>query len=192
MSKRGYYRTVIDKSLKYYICVVCGEMHLYAPTAKNCCLDKKPAYSIDETRAIAESLPALQEHLKNTKEVKKPGEKTRWGHRARTARPNLFDEYHRAFECIEKKQRYQELNHLEKLFGSSAEDDRWTKELYRWYHGKPARTPLQHLAWAFYNHNWEQVKAAAYGLAAEYLAGSEFGDKVHELLLREAQKEKRK
>ncbi len=186
MSKKGYYRTVKEGSGKMYQCVVCGKLGCYAPEAKNCCLDKKPAYSIDEVRAIAEAQPELLEHLKNTCSIKPLGQRTRWGHRGRASRPNLFDEYHKAFARIEGRLKWQECKHLADLFES---DDDWTRALNAWAKGKPGRTPLQHLAWAFYNHNWEQVKAAAYALSAEYLAQSDFGEKVHQLLLKEADNE---
>ena len=163
MKAAGYYLKLKYNSFTLYECLVCARRYIYAHPARDCCLENKPCLALHETAQIVEGAPPLP-HIRSLPRprTRQPGNgivrRDRWGHHYRGKYSNLkklFADYHRAFNNLAKEQRHQQVQKLETLYPTYEIDLKPKKH----------RSPLQRMAYAWYMHNWEQLKNAAFDLA---------------------------
>ncbi|MBU0598688.1 hypothetical protein KKF61_06950 [Patescibacteria group bacterium] len=166
-----------------YACVICGQLYRERFTARNCCKDKKPA-SQQSAREAEHIL--LGKYHRLTPRTAQPGDgilhKDRWGHwhRGKNHTPQKSRaDYERAFKNLEAQHKQAQVERLEKLFPSITIEDFERSPKAR------SRTPLQRLAWAYINHNWEAVRKAAIEMASEAAISSEVEQWKQELTLDE-------
>ncbi len=106
MPKKGYYLTIDCGTYRLYECLICGQKHAYAISARDCCLELKPAYlqqyALDLIDELAIPPNKICRPRRNYPNIKSPD---RWGHRYRGKKHNqrrLDTVYHWAQAFINK------------------------------------------------------------------------------------------
>ncbi|TRZ50585.1 MAG: hypothetical protein D4S01_06385 [Dehalococcoidia bacterium] len=168
MSCKGYYKRL---SGKRYLCPICGSVYdspFARKEAQDCCQDKKLANFniLDEANHIAFLVdhPPVKERRPHDPANPHPGVKQpdKYGHwyRGKVLNEKKVEaQYQRAFKWIDRQARLTELQRLDALFAP------WDAEAMM----KPCRrSPLQRMAYAYFRHDWESLKLAAYALANEF------------------------
>lgn len=157
-----------------YLCPACGKTYPERKLASACCEAEKSGQSTKymgvlwEVQAIANKSPSVDKReTKHTRNPDNPHPGVRhpdqYGH---WYRGKVFNQtqkeaqYSRAFSWIDRQARLGALQRLEGLYGSVFAGEPHIKE--------NRRSPLQRMAYAFYRHDWESLKYAAFALANEY------------------------
>jgi hypothetical protein len=168
MSAKGYYK----KHGKGYVCPVCGTIYPSPwdkKLAMNCCADKKPLseQAVREAEGVLESYSMSQRELVNRllgnlKPLNEESETVSYKPKKpiKPRIPKIARQYNKAWNTAEEQIKKLDIYRLESMI-YELEAIEYRNQIHR------ERTPLQRMAFAYYNHNWEALKQAAMDMAED-------------------------